>query len=82
MVMTMTASTIPDYQVVPSTVSASHQDVVVVSYDSLLHWISNSMVEIPVITVTIVTTSGTYPPLLYHLLLILMIPPVDLPYLR
>ena len=47
--MTMTASTIPDYQVVPSAVSASHQDVVVVSYDSLLHWISNLMVETPAI---------------------------------
>ena len=78
----MTTSTIPDYQVAPSTVSASHQDVAVDSYDSLLHWISDLMVEIPAITVTIVSTSGSHPPLLHHLLLILMILSVDLPYPR
>lgn len=49
----MTISLIPDYQVAPSAVSASHQGVVVVSYDSLLHWISDWMVGIPAISVTI-----------------------------
>ena len=47
---------IPNYQVVPSTVSTSRQDVVAVSYDPLLHWVSDVMEGIPVIGVTIVTT--------------------------
>ena len=45
---------IPNYQVVPSTVSTSRQDVIAVSYDPLLHWVSNVMEEIPEIGVTIV----------------------------
>ena len=55
-VMGMFRLIIPNYQVVPSTVSTSRQDVVAVSYDPLLHWVSDVMEGIPVIGVTIVTT--------------------------
>lgn len=50
----MITSTIPSYQAAPSTVSTSHQDVIVVSYDLLLRWISDVMVGIPMIGIAIV----------------------------
>ena len=54
--MGMIRLTIPNYQVVPSTVSTFRQDVAAVSYDPLLHWVSDVVEGIPVIGVTIVTT--------------------------